>query len=185
MPYSEFPFFRDASVGKISNVEQATPGDFYWPDLDGSDARELDCQHPAEPRSFQGLLPSARGKSPRCGTKWRREWDSNPRYSCNNNASRYYWAVIRSFAEGETEKVFRRERSQQLPPDVQRRAHRKLLLVHAAERVDDLRIPPGNRLERLKGDRRGQHSIRINDQWRICFRWSGGDAFDVEITDYH
>jgi proteic killer suppression protein len=57
--------------------------------------------------------------------------------------------------------------------------------VEAAERIDDLRIPPGNRLERLKGDRAGQHSIRINDQWRICFRWAGGDAFDVESTDYH
>ncbi len=66
-----------------------------------------------------------------------------------------------------------------------RRAHRKLLLVHAAEGVDDLRIPPGNRLERLKGDRAGQHSIRINDQRRICFLWAGGDAHDVEITDCH
>jgi len=93
--------------------------------------------------------------------------------------------VIRSFADGETEKIFRRERSRVLPPDVQRRAHRKLLLVNAAERVDDLRVPPGNRLERLKGDREGQYSIRVNDQWRICFRWAGGDAFDVEITDYH
>jgi proteic killer suppression protein len=93
--------------------------------------------------------------------------------------------VIRSFADGETEKVFRRERSRLFPPDVQRRAHRKLLLVHAAESFGDLRVPPGNRLERLKGDRGGQHGIRINDQWRICFRWAGGDAFDVEITDYH
>ena len=68
---------------------------------------------------------------------------------------------------------------------MQRRAHRKLLLVHAAERLDELRVPPGNRLERLKGNREGQYSIRINDQWRICFRWAGGNAFDVEITDYH
>jgi len=93
--------------------------------------------------------------------------------------------VIRSFADEETEKVFRRERSRRLPPDVQRRAHRKLLLVHAAERLDDLRVPQGNRLERLKGGREGQHSIRVNDQWRICFRWAGGDAFEVEIADYH
>jgi len=77
------------------------------------------------------------------------------------------------------------EPSRALPPDVQRRAHRKLLLVNAAERIDDLRVPPGNRLERLRGDRKGQYSIRVNDQWRVCFRWSGGDAFDVEITDYH
>jgi proteic killer suppression protein len=93
--------------------------------------------------------------------------------------------VIRSFADEETEKVFRRERSRRLPPDVQRRAHRKLLLVHAAERLDDLRVPQGNRLERLKRGREGQHSIRVNDQWRICFRWAGGDAFEVEIADYH
>ena len=95
------------------------------------------------------------------------------------------FVVIRSFADRETEKVFQRERSRMLPTDVQRRAHRKLLLVHAAEKLDDLRVPPGNRLERLKGDREGQHSIRINEQWRICFRWAGGDAFDVEIIDYH
>lgn len=62
---------------------------------------------------------------------------------------------------------------------------RKLVLIDAAERLDDLRVPPGNRLEALKGDRRGQHSIRVNDQWRICFRWSDGDAYDVEIVDYH
>jgi len=68
---------------------------------------------------------------------------------------------------------------------VLRRALRKLLLLDAAGRLDDLRIPPGNRLERLSGDRTGQHSIRINDQWRICFRWSRGDAYEVEITDYH
>ena len=92
------------------------------------------------------------------------------------------WLAVKGYI---SEEVFRRERSRLLPPDVQRRAHRKLLLVHAAERIDDVRVPPGNRLERLKGDRSGQHSIRINDQWRICFRWAGGDAFDVEITDYY
>lgn len=93
--------------------------------------------------------------------------------------------MVRSFADTETRKVFQRQRSRRLPPDVQRRAHRKLLLVDAAERLGDLRIPPGNRLERLSGDREGQHSIRINEQWRICFRWERGDAYDVEITDYH
>jgi proteic killer suppression protein len=93
--------------------------------------------------------------------------------------------VIRSFRDAATEKVFRRERSRRLPPSVQRQAHRKLLLLDAAEALQDLRIPPGNRLERLSGDRSGQHSIRINDQWRICFRWDRGDASDVEITDYH
>ena len=93
--------------------------------------------------------------------------------------------MIRSFADAETEMVFRSRRSRKLPPDVQRRAHRKLLLIDAAEELHDLKVPPGNRLERLSRDRAGQHSIRINDQWRICLRWERGDAHDVEITDYH
>jgi proteic killer suppression protein len=93
--------------------------------------------------------------------------------------------VIRSFRDRETEKVLERNRSKRLPADVQRRAHRKLLILDAAGALEDLRIPPGNRLERLAGDRAGQYSIRINDQWRICFRWERGDAHDVEITDYH
>lgn len=93
--------------------------------------------------------------------------------------------MIRSFRDAETEKVFRRQRSRKLPPDIQRRAHRKLLLVHAAVRLDELRVPPGNRLEELARDRTGQHSIRVNDQWRICFRWHGADAYDVELCDYH
>ena len=93
--------------------------------------------------------------------------------------------MIRSFRDADTQRVFRRERSRRLPPDVQRRAHRKLLLLDAAEALQDLRIPPGNRLERLSGDRAGQHSIRVNDQWRLCFRWARNDATDVEITDTH
>jgi len=93
--------------------------------------------------------------------------------------------VIRSFANNQTERVFQRQRAKKLPPDVQRRAHRKLLLIDAAEALGDLRVPPGNHLERLSGRRDGQHSIRINDQWRICFRWERGDAYDVEIVDYH
>ena len=93
--------------------------------------------------------------------------------------------VIRSFRGTQTERVFRRERARRLQPDVQRRAHRKLLLLDAAGTLQDLRVPPGNRLERLSGGRSGQYSIRINDQWRICFRWSQGDAYEVEITDYH
>jgi proteic killer suppression protein len=72
-----------------------------------------------------------------------------------------------------------------LPTQIQRVARRKLLLLHQARRLDDLRSPPGNRLEALKGDRIGCHSVRINDQWRICFRWQGEDAFEVEIVDYH
>ncbi|TWB58601.1 type II toxin-antitoxin system RelE/ParE family toxin [Nitrospirillum viridazoti] len=71
------------------------------------------------------------------------------------------------------------------PTDLVRATQRKLAVLHAATTVDDLRVPPGNRLEKLSGDREGQHSIRINDQWRVCFRWDGQDAHDVEIVDYH
>ena len=81
--------------------------------------------------------------------------------------------------------MFERQRARKLPPDVQVRAYRKLLILDAADRLEDLRVPPGNRLERLGGDRAGQHSIRVNDQWRICFMWRDGDAHDVEICDYH
>ncbi len=93
--------------------------------------------------------------------------------------------MIRSFRDRETERVFHREGSRKLPPALQRQAQRKLAILDAAETLQDLRIPPGNRLEKLRGDREGQHSIRINDQWRICFTWSEGGADDVEITDYH
>ncbi len=93
--------------------------------------------------------------------------------------------MIRSFCDRETEKVFRRERTRKLAPDMQRVAQRKLAVLDAAESLGDLRVPPGNRLEKQSGDRAGQHSIRINDQWRICFRWRDGDALDVEIADYH
>ena len=93
--------------------------------------------------------------------------------------------MIKTFRSKETEKIFLRQPIPKFPADLRRVALRKLLLLDAAERIDDLRVPPGNRLEKLAGDRKGQHSIRINDQWRICFRWSGGDAFDVEVTDYH
>ena len=93
--------------------------------------------------------------------------------------------MIKSFREKETERLFNRQFSAKLPQSVQRLARKKLVILDAATGLNDLRIPPGNRLEALKGDRRGQHSIRINDQWRICFRWKAGDAHDVEITDYH
>jgi toxin HigB-1 len=93
--------------------------------------------------------------------------------------------VIRSFACRETERLFNDQASRRLPPQIQRTARRKLLLLHQARRLDDLRVPFGNHLEALKGDRKGQHSIRINDQWRICFRWEDQDAFDAEIGDYH
>lgn len=93
--------------------------------------------------------------------------------------------MIRSFRDRETEKVFNREPSRRWSRDLQRVARRKLLMLDAAETLTDLRVPPGNRLEKLSGDRQGQHSIRINDQWRICFRWGEGDAHDVGIVDYH
>jgi proteic killer suppression protein len=93
--------------------------------------------------------------------------------------------MIRSFGDGETERFFMTGRTRRLPPDILRRATMRLRQLDAAIRVEDLRLPPSNRLESLKGDRTGQHSIRINDQWRVCFRFVEGDAFDVEITDYH
>lgn len=93
--------------------------------------------------------------------------------------------MIRGFRDKETERVFRREGSRQFSPALQRQALRKLLILDGAEALQDLRIPPGNRLERLKGNRDGQYSIRINDQWRICFNWVEGDAEAVEIADYH
>lgn len=93
--------------------------------------------------------------------------------------------VLRSSADKETERIWKRERSKLFGPELQRAAHRKLLLLDAAENLNDLRIPPGNRLEKLKGNRRGQHSIRINQQWRTCFRWTDAGAEDVQIVDYH
>jgi len=93
--------------------------------------------------------------------------------------------VIRSFRCRETEKVWSGEVSRKFPGDIQDRALRKLRQLDAAGTSDDLRNPPGNRLEVLKGNRKGQMSLRINDQWRICFVWADGDAADVEIVDYH
>lgn len=93
--------------------------------------------------------------------------------------------MIRNFKDKETQKVFERRRSRKLPSDIQQVALRKLRMLNRAETLEDLRVPPANRLERLAGDRVGQYSIRINDQWRICFAWQGGDALDVEIVDYH
>ena len=93
--------------------------------------------------------------------------------------------MIQSFADDETEKVFKGIVSKKLPPDIQRTARRKLVYLDEADNLRDLLAPPGNRLEALKGKRAGQHSIRINDQWRICFRWQQPHAYAVEITDYH
>lgn len=93
--------------------------------------------------------------------------------------------MIQSFKDKETETIFRGQFSRKLPQDIQRVAARKLEHLNAATVLDTLRVPPGNRLEALGRDRKGQHSIRINDQWRVCFVWKDGHAFDVEIVDYH
>jgi proteic killer suppression protein len=93
--------------------------------------------------------------------------------------------VIKSFRDRDAERLFDRRPTKRFGPEVRRVAFRRLRMLDAAATLEDLRVPPGNRLERLRGDRSGQHGIRINDQWRICFRWNGGDAFDVEIVDYH
>ena len=93
--------------------------------------------------------------------------------------------MIRTFKDKQTERLFEREHARKLPADLQRPALRKLRMLNRAANLDDLRVPPANRLEKLKGDRVGHYSIRINDQWRLCFHWRGSDAFDVEITDYH
>lgn len=93
--------------------------------------------------------------------------------------------MIKSFGSKATEKVFQRDFSPRLPRDIQRVAMRKLWMIDAAPDLNSLRVPPGNRLEALSGDRLGQHCIRINEQWRICFRWHDGNAYDVAIVDYH
>lgn len=93
--------------------------------------------------------------------------------------------MIKSFKDKETEKVYYREGSRKLPKDIQQSALRKLRMINNATHSNDLRIPPANRLEKLSGVRSGQYSMRINDQWRICFIWKDSDAYDVEITDYH
>lgn len=93
--------------------------------------------------------------------------------------------MIRSFRDKRTKTIYQGRRARGLAVDIQQRARRKLRMIDAASVIDDLRIPPSNRLEKLKGDRRGQHSIRINDQWRICFVWNDNSASDVEIVDYH
>ena len=93
--------------------------------------------------------------------------------------------MILSFGDRETELLFNRERVRKLPPDLLQRARIKLLIIHAAVSEGDLNIPPGNRFEKLKGDRKGWCSIRINEQWRVIFKWAEGNAYDVTITDYH
>ena len=98
---------------------------------------------------------------------------------------RYTPVMIKSFRAKETEKIWHGQRSRRLPQDIQQIARRKLRMINNARSLNELRVPPANRLEALRGNRAGQHSIRINDQWRICFHWNEGDALNVEIVDYH
>ncbi len=93
--------------------------------------------------------------------------------------------MIKTFRDKETEYLFNRLASRRFPANLHQTMWRKLAILNAAERLDDLHIPPGNRLEKLSGKRAGQYSIRVNDQWRLCFQWQAGDAYEVEITDYH
>lgn len=93
--------------------------------------------------------------------------------------------MIKSFRDAETERLWKEERSRRIPASIRKAALKKLQMLNAAGALGDLALPPGNRLERLRADREGQHSIRINDQYRICFHWRGGNAYDVEIADYH
>mgnify|MGYP001034258242 FL=1 len=93
--------------------------------------------------------------------------------------------MIKSFKSKETQKLFQRQFSRKLPPEIHRIARKKLEVLDASETIQDLRIPPSNHLEKLSKERKGQHSIRVNDQWRICFEWREGNAYNVEIVDYH
>jgi proteic killer suppression protein len=102
-----------------------------------------------------------------------------------HNGERYVVPVIRSWADAETRQLYERERSRRFPPDIHAVALRKLKMLNAATRINDLLVPPSNRLEKLKGDRVGQWSIAVNMQWRICFRWEADNAHEVEIVDYH
>jgi proteic killer suppression protein len=110
---------------------------------------------------------------------------SKPATVDQRTVTRYVSSVIRSFADKETAAIFSGRAVRNLPHQIQARARAKLLFIDAAKRLSDLRVPPSNHLEALGGDRKGQHSIRINKQWRICFRWQEGDAWSVEVTDYH
>lgn len=93
--------------------------------------------------------------------------------------------MIKSFADKRTVAIFLGQAVRGMPVHIQQRARSKLLVIDAAKRLDDLRAPPGNRLEALRGDRKGQHSIRVNNRWRVCFLWRDGDTWDVELADYH
>ena len=115
----------------------------------------------------------------------RRQAESMQICNVTHHVMRYHMIMIKTFADKETEAVFSDEKSRIVPPDLLKRARRKLFAIDAAKTPEDLRMPPGNRLHQLHGDRAGQYSISVNDQWRICFTFEGGDAFNVELCDYH
>ena len=125
---------------------------------------------------IRGLFPEEVGRYNFGGSK---------NISCPYFCAAVVWPMIVSFHDNETSKVWEGQFSRKLPHDIQQVARRKLRMLNNASRVDDLRIPPQNRLEKLSGDREGQWSIRINDQWRLCFLWNEGTASRVEICDYH
>jgi proteic killer suppression protein len=102
-----------------------------------------------------------------------------------NTDWRYHRQVIRSFRDKDTEAIWHRRYVKKLSPELSRLTYNKLVLINAAESINDLRVPPGNRLEKLSGSRAGQYSVRVNDQWRICFTWSAAGAGNVELVDYH
>ena len=138
------------------------------------------------------FLRALRVKSSLCDWNGRPLWSgADTLFSCvfhlldNCHVMVYSGLMIKTFADKETQKIFVSGKSKRLPSDLLRRAIRRLEFIHFATDIKDLLVPPSNRLHALKGDRKGQHSISINDQWRICFRFIEGDAYDVEITDYH
>lgn len=126
-----------------------------------------------------------RGNDRESGSPERTFFPSSTVMLDNTIVSRYYWIMIVSWADSETETIWNGRFSRLLPQDIQRTAKRKLIQIHSAIALTDLRIPPGNRLEKLLGDRKDEWSIRINDQWRICFLWENGNALNVGIVDYH
>jgi toxin HigB-1 len=134
----------------------------------------------------QRSASAARKSSPTARGCWGNPFNFFANYILDNcHVIVYSLLMIKTFADKETQKLFVSGKSKRLPSDLLRRAIRRLEFIHFANDINDLLVPPSNRLHALKGDRKGQHSISINDQWRICFRFIEGDAYDVEITDYH
>jgi toxin HigB-1 len=135
---------------------------------------------------FQRSASAASKASPTARGCWGKPFNFCVFYTLDNcHVIVYIMLMIKTFADKETQKIFVSGKSKRLPSDLLRRAIRRLEFIHFANDINDLLVPPSNRLHALKGDRKGQHSISINDQWRICFRFIEGDAYDVEITDYH